>query len=811
MQPSSPATPSAGPGIFWGVALTALSTLMYQTLLTRIFSVTMWYHFAFMAISITLFGMTAGAILVYRFPGVFTPERVQRHLGLSALGFALTIVLSFLTHLITPFNPGISLLQLYSMAWTYGLLAIPFVCSGICMALAMTRFPNQVGKLYAADLVGAALGCPGVVLLLEVLDAPGAVLVSALLASLGGLAFLHKTPEATQLRSYGRALTLGLSLLCTLATFAALEKQPLLQLSWVKGRLEEPTLYERWSSFARITVRPWEARPFGWGLSDRIDPNLQVEQKLISIDAIADTVLTQFNGDLSTVQHLRYDVTNLAHTLRQQARVLVIGVGGGRDVLSALAAGQRSITGVEINGQILEALTGPFGSFTGQLDQQPGVKLVHDEARSYIARSTEQFDILQVSLIDTFAATAAGAYVLTENALYTVEAWERMIQRLSPTGILSFSRWYYKDRPAEMYRLTALASATLEKQGVKNPRAHLLIVRKLGFFGPGTPDGVGTLLLSPTPFSTQDQETLRAEVERLGFELVLTPTEALDPTFEQLTRGEGLAAFTQAYPLDISPPTDDRPFYFHMLRLHQLVRPELLDQGVVSFNLRAVLVLELLLLLVLGLTGLCIVAPLLLGMKRETLRGSTPLTLYFLSIGLGFMLLEIGIMQRLNLFLGHPLYGMTVVLFTLLLASGCGSALSGWLVEGSRARRMGGLGGLLGVALLTGAVEPVVFAHFEASNTPVRIGAAVGLLLPLGMGLGLAFPLGMRLASQRAEGLTPWLWGLNGAASVCASVLAVALSLSAGISATYAAGLSCYTVALCAYAWGSRGEASTPV
>lgn len=789
-----------------GVALTASSTLMYQTLLTRIFSVTMWYHFAFMAISITLFGMTAGAILVYRFPEVFTPARVALQLGLSGLAFALTIVLSFLTHLITPFNPGISLLQLYSMGWTYALLAVPFVCSGVCMALAMTRFPGQVGKLYAADLIGAGLGCPGVVLLLEVLDAPGAVLVSALLASLGGVAFLSET-QAPRLRSYGRALTLGLLLLSGVATAAALEKTPLLQLSWVKGRLEEPALYERWSSFARITVRPWEEKPFGWGLSDRIDPAIQVEQKLISIDAIADTVLTKFEGQLSEVQHLRYDVTNLAHALRQEARVLVIGVGGGRDVLSALAAGQKSITGVEINGQILEALTQEFGAFTGHLDQQPGVRLVHDEARSYIARSTEQFDILQVSLIDTFAATAAGAYVLTENALYTIEAWERMVKRLSPTGILSFSRWYYKDRPAEMYRLTALAAATLERRGVKNPRAHLLIVRKLGFFGPGTPDGVGTLLLSPSPFSVQDQALLKSEAEQLGFEVVLTPTEVLDPTFEQLTRGEGLEAFTQGYPLDISPPTDDRPFYFHMLRLHQLVRPELLDQGVVSFNLRAVLVLELLLLLVLGLTGLCIVAPLLLGMKRETLKGSGPLTLYFLAIGLGFMLLEIGIMQRLNLFLGHPIYGMTVVLFTLLLASGCGSALSGWLLEGTRARRLTGLGGLVGVAVVTGLLEPVVFAQFEAASTPLRIGAAVGLLLPLGMGLGLAFPLGMRLASQQAEGLTPWLWGLNGAASVCASVLAVALSLGAGISTTYLAGLSCYVLALAAYGWASQGEA----
>lgn len=806
-----------------GVALVALSTLLLQILLTRIFSVSMWYHFAFMAISLTLFGMTVGALLVYRFPQFFRIELTQVHLAGSALAFSVSTVLCFLTHLTVPFVPGISLVQLYALAFTYLILSIPFVFSGICISLAMTRFPEQVGRLYGADLAGAAIAGPLAVLLLQYLDAPGAIAVPALLAAGGATAFVLTSPG--RLRRYSLETVLALAVLTLLVGVAAHANAPLFRLMWVKGQQDPPSEYERWNAFSRITVRPHSDHPFGWGLSDTLPPETRVGQKLISIDAIADTVLTQFKGNkgennqegklddnLQDIHHLQYDVTNLVHHLRPQARVLTIGVGGGRDILSALSFRQSSVTGVEINPQILAAVNGQFGDFTGHLNTLPGVTLINDEARSFLARTPDQFDIIQLSLIDTFAATAAGAYVLTENALYTREAWTRMLERLSDTGVLSVSRWYFRDRPGEMYRLTTLATETLRAAGIRDPRPHLLIVRKMGFQSPDSPDGVGTLLLSKKPFTPEMLAILDAVCQRYQFEVMLTPTHSQDPTFEALTRAEGLETFLASYPLDIRSPTDDRPFFFHMLRLGDL-RPSMLEQGITSFNLRAVVVLGLLLFLVTGLMVLCVVLPLRWARQaaapgslvRATPRTEFPLIVYFLSIGFGFMGVEIAVMQRLNLFLGHPIYGMCTVLTALLLACGVGSAASARLVPDlGQARAWTALASIVGVTALASAVEPLLFAHFESSGTVVRIGVATLLLLPLGGVMGMAFPLGMRLAQESHPAAAPWLWGINGAASVCASVLAIAISLSQGITATWHAGILCYCVTLLAFLWTRR-------
>ena len=800
-------------GTFAGVAILAMATLMYQLLLTRIFSVTMWYHFAFMAISITMFGMTVGAIAVYRFPEVFRPERVSLQLSLSAIVFAVTTVGSFLIHLSIPFVVDLSFVHLCAIAFTYLVIALPFVSSGVGMALVMTRFAGQVGRLYAADLMGAGLGCPLLVGLLGLIDAPSAVFVVALLGSIASLCFLRGAAEPKLLRA-SRGVTAILAVTAIAVSVAGSLHEPLVHVTWVRGERDANPLYERWNSFSRITVYAHDKKPFGWGMSDRLPADRTAEQRMLSIDSIGDTVLTKFDGDLGAVDHLGYDVTNLAHYLRPDSRVLTIGVGGGRDILSALYFKQKSVTGVEINDQIVQALTRDYGDFTGHLDRQQGVTLVNDEARSFIARTDRTFDVIEVSLIDTFAATAAGAYVLTESSLYTTEAWQKMLERLSPSGILSFSRWYYKDRPGEVYRLTSLASAALLKAGIAEPRGHILIARKMGFFGPDTPDGVGTLMVSKTPFSTHDQDVLEEVTQRLGFDIVLSPRKSLDDTFTQLASGKDLEAFTSAYPLDISPPTDDQPFFFHMLRPREMVNPSLLEQGVVSFNMRAVQVLEVLLVLVIVLTALCIIAPLILTTRRGALSGSTPLLLYFLGIGFGFMLVEIAAMQRLNLFLGHPIYGMTVVLFCLLLASGGGSYLTGVIVpEGSSLRRAVGCLAVLVVVVATmGRLGPLVFTRFEAATTPIRILVAVATLTPLGLSMGMAFPLGMRAAARRSAELGPWLWGINGAASVCASVLAVFVSLTSGISAAYGFGVICYVVAVGAYVWagraGQRGQAT---
>jgi hypothetical protein len=414
---------------------------------------------------------------------------------------------------------------------------------------------------------------------------------------------------------------------------------------------------------------------------------------------------------------------------------------------------------------------------------------------------------VQISLIDTFAATAAGAFVLAENSLYTVEAWDLFLRRLKPTGVLSVSRYYYHQRPAEAYRMLSLAVAALERRGITDYRSHLVLIKNQASILAGAA-GIGTLLVSNSPWSAGDLDKLARYAETMQFEIVLSPKIAADPVLERLASGRDLPAFYRGYAVDISPPTDDRPFFFQMLRLRDVLASNVFDTNDVNWkNLKAILILAALLAIVVVLTAGCIVVPLLRTRDRRPLRRGAWLLVFFGAIGLGFIFIEMAQMQRLMVFLGRPTYALSVVLFTLLSASGAGS----YIVHGlSERRQPRALRVVFAVLLLlvfaVGLLTPRLMIHFESASIAGRIALAVGLLLPLGVVMGMPFTMGMRRAEQLAATLSPWLWGINGAMSVCASVLAVVIALSLGIGASYWVGLACYVVAGGVYALAVRSS-----
>ena len=804
---SDGALPRAGAGTFAGLFLVTLATLTYQLLLTRTFSVTMYYHFAFVAISVTMFGMAVGAIAVFLRPAVFVAERVTRHLAIGSMTCAAAIVLSYLTHLAIPFLVEPSLVSVYGIVLTYTALSVPFIIGGIVVSLALTRFPAQVSTLYAADLAGAALGCLAVGPALRLADAPTAVLATSATVGIAAVLFALDRPPAQRDRANLVRACGALAVVFIAATIAhgtaAREGAAWLRLVWVKGQYEARPLVEKWNSFSRIRVigDPERAiKPSGWGLSSTLPPELRARELHLDIDSYAGTELTAFSGDPAEVGHLRYDVTNMAHYLRPDSRVIVVGTGGGRDVLSALAFNQKGVTGVEINDGILDLVNRRFGDFTGHLDRDPRVRFVNDEARSYIARLEDRADIIQISLIDTWAATASGAFVLTENSLYTVNAWRIFLDHLAPRGILSVSRWYYADRPGEVYRLATLASTTLMQMGVTRPGDHYAIVRARPAHAVNAPDGVGTMLVSRDPLSNHDLDVLESEAARLNFDVVQSPRRSADATFAAIASGDRLSEAIAQHPLNISPPTDDTPFFFHMLRLRDVFdTSRWQDQGIVRFNMTAVGVLGVLLVTVTVLTLSCILLPLLLSGRRGDFRGGAWHLLFFAAIGFGFMLVEISQVQRLTIFLGHPVYSLSVVLFSLLLSSGAGSLSTARLKPGEGDRSALVRMVMLVIVLVAfGAITPTAVRHYEAAATPVRIAIAVAILVPIGFFMGMAFPIGMHRALRDVPSIAPWLWGVNGAASVSASVLVVVISLAAGISAAFWAGTACYVLAVVA-------------
>jgi len=766
------------PLIYIGLFLTTLSLLQLELFLTRIFSVTMWYHFAFMAISLAMFGLAAGAVLVEIMP----KHRREETLAATALLFALSSAICFVVHLYIEINPEREILN---TAFVFTIIAVPFVFAGMVVCVALTRFPIHTASLYAADLAGSAAGCVLTIPILNHVHAPSAVLLNAGLAALGAFAFSLAAAGPRPVKIFYPAVPAILCLVLFSTAYANTSRK-FVDIQWIKGGKNwGGGLYEKWNALSRIFVRETGSEPFGWGLSPRYVTQRKLEQLYLNIDSGAATVITKFDGNMDPIEHLKYDVTALAHYLRHDTSVLVIGVGGGRDLLTSLAFGQKHVTGVEINPDIINVLTDRFADYSGNLQKRPAVTLIHDEARSYVARSSEHFGIIQASLIDTWAATSAGAYVLTENGLYTKEAWITFLNHLTPDGILTMSRWYYEAQPAETLRLTGLASASLMDLGVEDPRKHIVIVRKQDSGETGQ-YSVATILVSRRPFTDDDIRQIDEVSRSMEFLPVLTPRFAELPEFEAIASRTGYKNLVQTYPLNIQAPTDDTPFFFHMLRASDLLKASTY-QGMNEINLKAVKVLGTLLAIVTFLSLMAILLPLVL--RRHVRQAhSVSWMIYFAAIGLAFMMVEIGQLERLIVFLGHPIYGLTVVLFVLLVASSFGSLVSGrfgdylWLLP------------FLLVAFIVGS--PWITGRFIGEPTWMRIVISATLLLPSAFFMGMAFPVGIKRVRLREGAPAAWYWGINGAFSVISSVLALVVAVFVGVTATLVVGAAAYALAL---------------
>ncbi len=797
-------------GTYTGLFLVTLATLAYEVLLTRIFSVTMWYHLAFLAISIAMFGMTLGALRVYLQPARYPKEQTERAMGWSALRTGLFMVTGVAAHI--ALGPVLGDRPLLGLTGTFIAIAVPFYESGVCVCLALTRFPRQTSRLYGADLAGAAAGCLLVIALLHWFDAVAAVVVVALLPGVAAWCFAAKEHRALRSAAAGSCLLL-VTVVAGHEVLAARSASPL-HITWTKGRLEDKAAYEKWNSFSRLAVRPLtrDGTPLSWSLSQTYEQHAPAPlYYTLNIDSVAGTMLTQFDGDLSRVDYLKYDVSNLVHYLRPAGKVVVVGVGGGTDILSAAVFGQKEVTGVEMNEDVLRILTERYGDFTGHLDRLPQVRFVNQEGRSYAAAGGDPADVVQLTFIDTWAATAAGAFVLSENALYTRESWKLFLERLKPDGILSVSRGFESEPPYEIYRLTALARESLRALGVEKPENNIVVVANL------TPKAhvswckMAVVLVSRTAFSAADLDTLEDVTRRLQFDVMWSPRQTRPDAFRQMATDTDVAALEDRLGMTFSAPTDDAPFFFQMLRPRDFLRrspisdPYGRPSPATDPNQRAVGMLFGLLGVVTVLTVLCIVVPLAWAARGKSAAGAAPCLVYIACIGLGFMLIEISQMQRLILFLGHPVYGLSVILFALLLAGGLGSYLTDRIADASFGRLAPRcLMALVGVMVIFGFASVPALNAWQHGSMLVRLTVALAILFPLGGVMGTAFPLGIRLANARVPQATPWLWGVNGAASVMASVLAMAVALTFGISVSYWAGVACYAVAGVALVMGVR-------
>ena len=778
------------------LGLVTAATLMLQIIETRIISVTSWYHLAFFVISIAMFGLTAGAIFVYLRKERFRPERLSYDLAVATLAFALSTDLAILVQLTLVTGASPSLTSLIAWAEFALCLAFPFFFSGVVVSFALTRSPYPIGRVYGADLIGAAIGCIGALLILNVTSGTSAVLwVAAVigLAALGfassGLGSLHESAAlSAKLFRYRRSIITWCLLLAIANTLTIYGVQPTIIKDHLEARAD--LAYDRWNSFSRITVgQSSTGSPAMWGASPRYSPST-IEQRWLTIDGNAGTSIYRFDGDLASLGFLRHDVSNLAYAIPNLKTGAVIGVGGGRDILSQRLFGVKDVTGVEINPIIIDLLKRRFSDYTA-IATLDGVKFEVDEARSWFARTPRFFDVIQMSLIDTWAATGAGAFTLTENGLYTVEAWQRFLGRLNPDGLFTVSRWYASGEVNETGRLVSLGVAALLANGATAPRRHLFLA---------TAGNVATLIVTKSPLSPTALRALKDAAKANEFPVLLSPDSvAPSAALESIVSAADRSMLDQAttgFYLDLTPSTDARPFFFNQLGFLTLfdanVFSHLTDTGVAAGNLVATLTLAMLILISIVLVGTTIIVPLRSTVREAGWQLALGGTAYFGLIGIGFMMVEIALLQRMSVFLGHPTYALSVVLFSLILWTGFGSMIS----ERVRLARPGKL-----IAWSVASTSylfalafwlPPLLVDLDGADLFVRAGFCVLVLAPAGFLMGFGFPTGMRLVSAINAGPTPWFWGINGAASVLAASVAVVTSIAFSIDTTLKIGATCY-------------------
>jgi hypothetical protein len=785
-----------------GLVLLCMCVLMLQIVETRVLSVISYYHLAFFAISMAMFGMTAGSLIAYFNQTQFTPDRLLGHLSWIAGAFAVSAVLSTVVLLSTVLIDTSAGIVLSAVLWLKLIAALvpPYVFAGMGISLALTRSPWPIGLVYGSDLAGAASGCLGALVLLDVLDGVSAMFMIAALGAAAALAFRLGCDAAELDAAAPPRWTLVLDrpagLLVALAALAvgnaAIAPHGLV-LSFAKGSVENPRAieYMRWNSYSRVRAEKTVHQDAAmWGQSPAM-PRTLVDERWMTIDGDAGTAMYRFDGDMASVDFLKYDITSLAYRIRDHGKAAIIGVGGGRDLLTAYLFGFRDVTGVELNPIFVDLLKNRFRDFN-RLAALPGIKLEVDEARSWFASTGRgrQFDLVQMSMIDTWAATGVGAFSLSENGLYTIQGWRRILFGLAPDGVFTVSRWYAPENSGETGRLLSLAKGTLLAMGVRDPSDHLFLVSL---------NNLSTLIVGRAPFSREDLSRLHDVSRQLGFTVLASP---LAPPASAVLRGimqapdlAALRALPALYHIDVSPPTDERPFFFNQLRFtdpQAMIEAARATSGVLRGNLAATLTLAVIISLSMILVVLTIILPALPAARLISPRLIASGTGYFVLIGLGFMLVEIGIIQRLSLFLGHPVYGLAVGLFGIIVTTGVGSLLSDRLplATSRRALAWSGLTALY-LALLP-LWLPAVVGAFEARGIVVRAALALAMIAPAGVLMGFGFPTGMRLVTAVDGRPTPWFWAINGAAGVLAAGIAVAVSIAFSINASIWLGAACY-------------------
>ncbi|STX27690.1 Spermidine synthase [Legionella beliardensis] len=764
--------------IYGGLFLISLAILLIEITLTKIFSVILWYHFSFFVVSLAMFGLGFGGLVVYLLTDQFQLQ-VRKKLHLLSLLLAISIIVNLFNVISYELPSLFNAQQLLYFLMLYTTCTAPFVLCGMIVSILFLNKPEHSYAIYGADLLGAAVGCIACIVLITYLSAPQVILIASLLCMLAAILF-----DFPKIHLYAWLLLIGLILFIPFANsvFKVTKAKIYSELIW-------KPIYEKWSPLSRITVLPKilarntkVGEPFTWGISSTYKTQGYYKQLWIEQDAHAGSPIVPFDGDYNKVDYLKYDITAFPYYLRKNARVFILGVGGGRDVLTALLFNSKAITGVDIHPVIINLVKNIFADFAGHIYSHPKVTIAVAEGRSFLEKSNKQYDIIQIPLIDSWAATVSGAFAMSENSLYTKEAFAVYLNHLNPSGLLSITRFYFKPEN-ETLKIAILARVALEALGIHEPDKHIVILKSK----PIENAAIATTLIKRTPFLPNELAQITSLAQKLAFDIVYMPSHIGNETlFQNALTTNDLSAFLNSYYYDVRPTTDDRPFFFQMLytnHMFDLFKTKLSGQ---VFNFYSLPIFYFLFIISAFLVLFFFIFPLIFSKKIGKL--SLCWGLYFTLLGLGFMLIEIPVIQLGALYLEGTTYGLSVALFCLLFFGGIGCILANQL-KPSQLRKM--LQIVLLVIFSITLFLPVYFHQLMQVTFSLAWGVKLllftGILLPLATCMGLALPTGLKIIKQQTSDMVtaiPWYWALNGGASVLGSIIAMASSMQFGYSFT---------------------------
>ena len=776
-------TPTQWPQIYLCVGLTTMATLLMELSLTRIFSVVFYYHMAFLAISIALFGLGVGGVFSY----VVANWKAPLCTTLGRLSAANSLLVLLALKIILAQGDATSNLSLILIYFT---TALPFFVSGTIVSLAVSETMERIDRVYFFDLMGAAGGCLLLIPLLNQFGGPSTVVAAAICFAVAA-AIWHSLAGSVTGRAGSVALALAL-----VAFLTYNQRHAILDIRYAKGHKLENEVWTKWNSISRIAVSGHPG------------------DSIIFIDADASTGVADFDfAHLSPRE--RHDLLEqgmaLPYVVRPGAKTLVIGPGGGWDVSRALASGSHDITAVEINDIIATTvMREKFVDWSNGLYLRPDVHVHVEDGRSYVRRSTEKFQVIQATLVDTWASTAAGAFALSENNLYTTDAFHDYLSHLTDDGVLTFTRWGFEP-PRESLRLVSLAMTALNQLGEMQPWRHVIVGRGGSVKGWGALD---TVLISRKPLSDTDIQRAKGLFAAAQMETVYLPGLDVSNQFRDLLLSPNPGEYQRDYTFDITPVSDNRPFFFYTVQprdLWNFIRHASRDSADYNAALKAVPLLFGLMAVSLVATALILLMPpLVLGTRLPRHPGVIRFLLYFLFIGTGYILIEVGLIQKFVLFLGHPTYALTVVIFSLLTSSGLGSFASRRMLGSDEGRLIKALGCVALLAALLAFLVSGLLSALVWLPLPLKIAMTVALLAPLGFVMGMPFPTALRRLEKMHAPSVRWAWSLNAASSVLGSVGALVCAIYLGLIQTLVIGGLFYLAALAVVARASVAQAPAP-